>query len=117
MLGLLAEDAQAQAVERADGDPGGGTGQELGQPVAKLLCGPSGERDRQAPFRLGPAGVDQVRDPPGQRACLAGSRPGHHQERTIRRLRRGPLVRIQPVRRLFDPGRRRRHGWRRRGRR
>ena len=93
---MLAQDHQPQPVERGHGELGGPPAEQRGQALAHLLRGPAGEGEGQAgpggDALLGHAGREAV----GQRARLAGARPGDdHEWRPGRRG--GPLLRVEPV--------------------
>ena len=91
---LLAQDPQAQAVERGHG--GLAVGTQRREPVLHLLSGAAGERDGQEGLGGPGAGGDLVGDPVGERAGLAAARPRDDQQRAVRGGRR-LLVRVQPV--------------------
>ena len=95
-LVILAQDHQPEPVEGGHRQLRGARAEQPGQALAHLLRGPPGEGERQAgPGRhalLGHGGGEAV----GQRARLAGTRPGDdHQRRGGGRG--GPLLRVEPV--------------------
>src|SRR5262249_19844047 len=55
-----------------------------------------GEGDGENFTRPGAAGCQDMADPYGQHAGLAGSGAGEHQDRAVERLDRKPLLRIEP---------------------
>ncbi len=111
-LVVLAQDPQAQAVERGHRGLVGPARAQCGQPVLYLLRRPPGERDRQEVPGRQAAVHDLVGDAVGERPGLAGSRAGDDQQRPVG-ARRGPLVWIKRVEQRARRGRRpgrRRHG-------
>ena len=102
---VLAQDPQAQAVERGHGELASPARAQPGQAVPHLLGRPPGERDGQELPGRPPALEDLVGEAAGQRPGLAGPRPGDDQQRPGGR-RRGPLLAIKPVEHRSGPGRR-----------
>ena len=76
-----AQDGQAQRVERADRRAGRPPGQQEAEPLAHLVGGPPGERDRQALLGEDTQLGAEVRDAVGEGAGLAGARAGDNQQR------------------------------------
>ena len=79
------------------------------EPLAHLARGLVRERDREDLVRLHPAGVDQVRDPVGEHARLAGARAGDDEQRPLGCEDRLSLAGIQVGEIAF--GRRHGHTW------
>jgi hypothetical protein len=71
-------------VERQDPDPARDLGQEVLEALAHLAGGLVRERDRKDLVRLDAGGEDQVRDPVGEDARLAGARAGDDEQRPFR---------------------------------
>ena len=103
-LVVLAQDPQAQAVERGHRGLAGGT--QRRQPVLQFLGRAAGERDGQEGFGGQAAVGDLVGDPVGERAGLAAARPRDDQQRAVRGGR-GPLVLVEPVQQRQTAGHRR----------
>ena len=97
-LGVPAQHLHADRVERAEprhaldrlADHGA-------DPLLHLAGGLVGERHREDLARPRAAGGENVRDPRGQHAGLAGSGAGQHQQRPVQRLDRLPLLRVHGV--------------------
>ncbi len=79
--------------------------------VLHLARGLVGEGDRENFARPGAAEAENMGDAHGEDARLAGAGAGQHQDRTVQRLDREPLLGIQPG----QIGRRRRIRLRARG--
>ena len=84
-LAVAAQDAGTERVERAGLDVAAGLADEADDPLAELAGGPVRERDRED--RPGPdvLDADEVGDPMGEDAGLAGAGAGEDQERALGR--------------------------------
>src|SRR5690606_34963913 len=102
---LLAQQGQAQPVEGGHGEAAGGLTEQLLQPLAELGRGAPGEGDGQALLGGHAALGDQVRDPAGQRAGLAGAGAGDDQQRPGGQRRGGALLRVEAVEQALRAGR------------
>ena len=63
-----------------------------------------GKGDREQAVRPDLAGGDQIGDPGGQHAGLAGARAGEDEERPLHVLDRLPLLGIEPIQDLGQVG-------------
>ena len=79
--GVLADERVGEGVERRARRRRGRAGDAGGDPVAQLLGGLAGERERQHRVGRGPALLDAVDDRLDQRRRLAGAGAGQHEER------------------------------------
>ena len=102
-FGLTPEDAGADRVEGADPKPFGGLSDQLFDTSAHLPRGPVGESDGEHLAGPRPAGKEDMGEPGGQDAGLAGPGPSQHQHRAFDRLDGITLRRVQ----RFEIGRRR----------
>ena len=93
-IALLSEDAETEAVEGADPEPGIRGIQKSQHPLAELGRGAARERQRQDAIRRDTV-FDEVGKTPGQCPRLAGPCPGHNLERTVRMCHHGELIGIQ----------------------
>ncbi len=78
---VAADQPVGEGVERRAHRGGHGPAETGGDPVAELLGGLAGERQRQDLVGLGAAGLDPVDDRLDERRGLAGARPGEDQQR------------------------------------
>jgi hypothetical protein len=81
--GVAPQDAHARRVERAHPHLAGDRPHQCLDPLAHLVGGLVGERDGQDPERVDASFVDQVGDAVGEYPGLAGSGPGHDEERAV----------------------------------
>ncbi len=115
-FGMAAQDADAERVKRAEPQAFMRRADQRRYPVAHFPRRLVGEGNAQKLIRLRLSAMDDVRQPCGQHPGLAGSRPGQHQQRAVKRLHGFPLRLVQPVepaRRCMHrrrAGRRVRHG-------
>ena len=97
-FGVEAQDAAADRVEGAEPRHAlHGLAEHLAEPQLHLARGLVGEGHRQDFLRARPALAQDVGDPRGQHAGLAGAGAGQHQNRSVQRLDRFALFRIEPV--------------------
>ena len=104
-VGVAAQDADAGRVERRHPHPLGDGTDEPGHPLAHLLGGLVGERDRQDLERRDTPGADEEGDPVGQHPGLAGAGPGDDEERAGLVEHGVALVRVQTDEQLLGRGR------------
>ncbi len=93
--GVLAQDRQSERMEGGNRHPPGLVRQEADEPLAQLRGGAAGEGDGKAAFGGDAALGDQVRDPMGQRAGLAGAGTGDDHQRPVPDLRRRALIGVE----------------------
>ena len=96
-VGVGPQHAQAGRVEGRDPHLVGGRPDELDHPGPHLVGRLVGKGDGQDPPRRRVTGRHQVRDAPGEHACLARAGPGDDQQRSAAVLHRGPLGERQVV--------------------
>ncbi len=92
---LAAQDAGAGRVEGRHPHAASDRPDEVGDPLLHLAGGLVGERDREQAERGDPAFGDQVRDPVGEDARLAGARAGHDEQRAVGCTRSFALDRVE----------------------
>jgi hypothetical protein len=83
-----------------------GLAEQVREPQTELAGGADAESDREDLPRLGAPAREQVRGAVGQRAGLAGARPGEQQQRTGAMGYCLGLLRGQSREQAFGPGRR-----------
>ncbi|HEY4887086.1 MAG TPA: hypothetical protein VIJ58_00725 [Candidatus Dormibacteraeota bacterium] len=83
-----------------------GLAEQIGEAEPELAGGADAESDREDLPRLGAPAREQVRGAVGQRAGLAGARPGEQQQRTGAMGYCLGLLRGQSREQAFGPGRR-----------
>jgi hypothetical protein len=97
-LGVPAQELGRERVEGAEpGHPLDDAADELADAVLHLPRGLVGEGDGEDLVRPRPPGVEQVGDPGGERAGLAGAGAREHKDRAVERLDRRPLGRVEVV--------------------
>ena len=101
-LGMAAQDARGERMERAEPDLLRDARAEQrrdqpGDPLAHFARRPVGERDREDLPGHGAAGGEDVDDPRGERPCLARTGAGQHQDSALGLLHRRALGLVQPV--------------------
>jgi hypothetical protein len=96
-LVLLAENPQAEGVERGNGDGLDAVRQQAPQALPHLVGRPSGKGDRETDLRAHTAGRHELRDAMSEGTRLARAWAGNDEQRA-RPVRDGrSLVRIQPA--------------------
>ena len=100
-LPIRPQDARAQRMERAGLDVAAAFADEADDPFPQLGGGAIRERDREDPPRCDPLDADEIGDPMGEDAGLAGSGAGEDEQRTLGR-RDGPG--LLGIERLDDLG-------------
>ena len=93
--GVRAQDPQAGRVEGGDPHALGSRADQLDHPPAHLLGRLVGEGDGQDLPGGGVPGRQQMGDASGQHPGLARTGAGHHQQRPVPVLHRGPLGRVE----------------------
>ena len=95
-LGVPAQDFHADRMERAEPRHAlDHAADDLADAMLHLARRLVGEGDGENLARPGAAEAENVRDAHGEDAGLAGSGAGQHQHRTVQRLDREPLLRIE----------------------
>ena len=95
MFGMPAQHPRTQGMECAQPQPLGRFAEDCGDPFTHLPGRLVGEGDGQDLVGKRAPGQQDMREPCGQHASLAGARPGQHQQRAVDGLHRLPLFRVQ----------------------
>ena len=109
-LGVAAQHARGERVEGAEPQALGGAADQRRDPVLHLARRLVGEGDGEDLVRQRLAGHEQMGEPRGQHARLAGAGAGQHQDRAVQRLDRLALGRVEEVEIVHLRGRPRRGG-------
>ena len=95
-LGVAAQDLHADRMKGAEpGHPLDDLAHHQADPCLHLARRLVGEGDREDVARAGPSGRQDVSDPGGEDASLAGSGTGQHQHRPLQRHHRLALLRVE----------------------
>ena len=96
-LGVTAQQAGAERMEGAEPEPLDALAEQVRDAEDHLARGLVGEGDREHLIGPRPAGDQKVGEPCREHAGLAGAGACEHQERPVRGLDRGALLRVEAV--------------------
>ncbi len=85
-LGMAAQDARRDGMERAEPHAFATRADHLLEPLAHFVRGLVGEGDGEHLARKGAAQIEEMREAGGEHPGLAGAGAGQHQNRTLQRL-------------------------------